>query len=70
MSCDRDQVIMVRQVKDLSALREFAEHSKSGGRPRIVEVDQEVIGHEWQRSAVPQVQLDRRQPQGEVKLVS
>lgn len=45
VASDLDQVAVVDEEQDLGRPGELAEDLKAGGRPFVVEVDEEVVGH-------------------------
>ncbi len=61
---------MVRQEQHLGSRRQIAQRVEPGLRARVVEVDEQVVGDERQRSPAAELQLQRRDSQREEQLVT
>ena len=67
---DVHQVLVVRKEENLGRFPKLSEYAKPGGRTFIVEIDEQVVGDEWERRSPLQIVGNRRGSKRKIKLIS
>ena len=66
---DLDQMKVVREEKNLGSLRELAQDADARSRTLIIEIDEKIVGDEWERARPLKVIFDRCHAKREVELI-